>query len=100
MRWPASGFRLGTLIDGYWRWCRWRRHLRHCLSCGFATQAESLCERRSLRRISRGDEQVIAPQSPSAQVFIPIESVLSADVPPKRLGPIATLEAHHVILMN
>jgi hypothetical protein len=43
---------------------------------------------------------MIAPQSPSAQVLIPIESVLSADVPPQRLGPIATFEAHHVILTN
>ena len=43
---------------------------------------------------------MIAPQSPSAQVFIPIESVLGADVPSERLGPIATIEAHHVILMN
>jgi hypothetical protein len=43
---------------------------------------------------------MIAPQSPSAQVFIPIESVLGADVPSERFAPIATIEAHHVVLMN
>jgi hypothetical protein len=43
---------------------------------------------------------MIAPQSPTLQVFIPIEPVLRADVPSQRLAPIATIEAHHVILMN
>jgi hypothetical protein len=43
---------------------------------------------------------MIAPEPPSVQVFVPVESVLSADVPPERLGPIATFEADHVILMN
>jgi hypothetical protein len=43
---------------------------------------------------------MIAPQSPSLQVFVPIEPVSRADVPSQRLAPIATIEAHHVILMN
>jgi hypothetical protein len=43
---------------------------------------------------------MIAPQSPSAQVLIPIESVLATDVASEHLGPIATIEAHDVILMN
>jgi hypothetical protein len=43
---------------------------------------------------------MIAPQSPTLQVFIPIEPVPRADVPSKHLRPIATIEAHHVVLMN
>jgi hypothetical protein len=43
---------------------------------------------------------MIAPQSPTLQVFIPIEPVPRADVPSKHLRPIATIEAHHIILMN
>ena len=43
---------------------------------------------------------MIAPQSPTAQVFVPIEPMARADVPSKHLRPIATIEAHHVILMN
>jgi hypothetical protein len=43
---------------------------------------------------------MIAPQSPTLQVFVPIEPVLGADVAPESLGPIATIEAYHVILMN
>jgi len=43
---------------------------------------------------------MIAPQSPSLQVFIRIEPVPRADVPSKHLRPIATIEAHHVVLMN
>jgi hypothetical protein len=43
---------------------------------------------------------MIAPQSPSAQVFIPTEPMSRADVPSQRLGAIATIEAGYVILMN
>jgi len=43
---------------------------------------------------------MIAPQSPSLQVFIRIEPVPRADVPSKHLRPIATIEAHHVVLVN
>jgi hypothetical protein len=43
---------------------------------------------------------MIAPQSPSLQVFVPIEPVSRADMPSQHLRPIATVEAHHVILMN
>jgi hypothetical protein len=43
---------------------------------------------------------MIAPQSPTLQVFIPIEPVPRADVPSKHLRPIATIEAHYVILMH
>ena len=43
---------------------------------------------------------MIAPQSPTLQVIIAIEPVSRADVPSQRLAPIATIEAHHVILMN
>jgi hypothetical protein len=50
--------------------------------------------------MSWGGEGMIAAQSPSAQVFIPTESVLATDVASERLGPIATIEAHDVVLMN
>jgi hypothetical protein len=43
---------------------------------------------------------MIAPQSPTLQVFIPPQAMSGADVPSQRLAPIATIEAHHVILMN
>jgi hypothetical protein len=43
---------------------------------------------------------MIAPQSPTAQVFVPIEPMSRANVPSQRLAPIATFEADHVILMN
>ena len=43
---------------------------------------------------------MIVPQPPTLQVFIPIEPVPRADVPSKHLRPIATIEAHYVILMN
>jgi hypothetical protein len=43
---------------------------------------------------------MIAPQSPTLQVFVPIETVPRADVPSQRLAPIAAIQANHVILMN
>jgi len=43
---------------------------------------------------------MIAPQSPTLQVFIPIEPVPRADVPSQRLAPIAAIQANDVILMN
>ena len=43
---------------------------------------------------------MIAPQSPSLQVFIRIEPVPRTDVPSQCLAPIPAIEAHHVILMN
>src|SRR5712691_5165993 len=97
---PPCGLRLGTQIDIYRRRCCWRRHLRCCLCLGLPTEPERLSHRRAALRVNRGGERVIAPQSPLAQIFVPIESVLGADVPSERLGPIATIEAHHVILMN
>jgi hypothetical protein len=41
---------------------------------------------------------MIAPQSPTLQVFIPIEPVPRADVPSQCLSPIATVQAHDVVL--
>jgi len=43
---------------------------------------------------------VIAPKSPSAQVFIPTEPVPRADMPSQRLAAIAAIQAHHIFLMN
>jgi hypothetical protein len=43
---------------------------------------------------------MIAPQSPTLPVFIPAQAMPRADVPSKRLAPIAAIQAHHVILMN
>src|SRR5258708_20284134 len=43
---------------------------------------------------------MIAPQSPTLQVFVPVEPVLGADVASERLAPIAAIQAHHVVLMN
>ena len=43
---------------------------------------------------------MIAPQSPTLPVFVPIEPVPRADMPSKRLAPIAAIQAHHVVLMN
>jgi hypothetical protein len=43
---------------------------------------------------------MIAPQSPTPQVFIPIQAMSGADVPSQRPAPIAAIEAHHVVLMN
>jgi hypothetical protein len=43
---------------------------------------------------------MVAPQSPSAQVFVPIEPVPSADVASERFSPVAAIQANHVILMN
>jgi hypothetical protein len=43
---------------------------------------------------------MIAPQSPTLPVFVPIEPVPRADMPSKRLPPVAAIQANHVILMN
>jgi hypothetical protein len=43
---------------------------------------------------------MIAPQSPTLQVFIPIQPVSRADVPLQRLPPIAAIQANDIILMN
>src|SRR5260370_31261142 len=43
---------------------------------------------------------MIAPQSPTLQVFVPVQAMPRADVPSERLAPIAAIQAHHVILMN
>ena len=43
---------------------------------------------------------MIAPQSPSAQVFIPTEPMLRADMASQRLAAIAAIQAHHIVLMN
>ena len=43
---------------------------------------------------------MIVPQSPTLQVFIPIDPVPRADVPSQRLAPIAAIQAHHKVLMN
>jgi hypothetical protein len=96
---PPSGFRLGTLIDIYRRLCCWRRYLRRFPCCGLATEPERLSHRRTALRISRGGEPMIAPQSPTLQVFIPIEPVARADVPLQGLPPVAAIQANHVILM-
>src|SRR5271170_5576454 len=64
---PPCGLRLGTQVDIYRCRCRWRRHLRCCLCLWLTTEPESLCQRRTALRISRGDEGMIAPQSPSLQ---------------------------------
>jgi hypothetical protein len=42
---------------------------------------------------------MIASQSPTLQVFIPIEPVARADVPLQGLPPVAAIQANHVILM-
>jgi hypothetical protein len=43
---------------------------------------------------------MIDPQSPTLQVFISSQAMSGADVPSQRLATIATIQAHHVILMN
>jgi hypothetical protein len=43
---------------------------------------------------------MIAPQSPTLQVFILAQAMSGADVLSQRLAPIATIEAYHVVLMN
>ena len=43
---------------------------------------------------------MIAPQSPTLQVFIPAQAMPRADMPSQYLSPIATIQAHHVVLMN
>src|SRR6266851_7324813 len=97
---PPCGFHLGALIDSYWcRCCCWRR-CRGYLRRGLSPESKRLSHCRTAFGISRGGERMIAPQSPTLQVFIPAQAMSGADVPSQRLAPIATIEAHHVILMN
>jgi hypothetical protein len=43
---------------------------------------------------------MIAPQSPTLQVLIPIEPVRRADVPSQRLAAIAAIQANYVVAVN
>ena len=43
---------------------------------------------------------MIAPQSPSLQVFVPIERVSRADVPLEHFSSISTIQANHIILVH
>ena len=61
--------RLGALIDIYRRRCCWR-YCRGHLCLWLATQPETFTQRRTSLGISRGGERMIAPQSPTLQVFI------------------------------
>jgi hypothetical protein len=96
----TCGRRLGALIDIYRRRCCCWRHCRGHRCLWFATEPESPSQRRTALGISWGGERMIAPQSPTLQVFLPIEPVPRADMPSKRLAPIAAIQAHHVVLMN
>ena len=43
---------------------------------------------------------MIAPQSPSLQVFVPIERVLRADMPSQCLAAIAVIQANDIIVVH
>jgi hypothetical protein len=43
---------------------------------------------------------MIAPQSPSLQVFVPIERVLRADMPLEHFSSVAAIQANHIILVH
>jgi hypothetical protein len=43
---------------------------------------------------------MITPQSPSLQVFVPIERVSRADMASQCLAAIATIQANHIIVVN
>jgi hypothetical protein len=75
------GRRLGALIDIYRRRCCDRRRCRGHLCRGLATQAKFLCQYRTALGISWSREEVIGMQSPTLQVFVPIEPVPRGDVP-------------------
>jgi hypothetical protein len=77
-----------------WRHCRGHR----CL--WLPTEPECLSHRRAALRVSRGREQMIAPQSPSLQIGIPSHIVSLGDVPPQRLSSVATIQANHIIVVH
>src|SRR5260370_30800151 len=43
---------------------------------------------------------MIAPQSPSLQVLVPIKRVLRADMPSKHFSSIATIQANDIIVVH
>jgi hypothetical protein len=91
---------LGVLNDIYRRrCCRWR-HCREHRYLWLPTEPERLSHHRAALRVSRGREGMIAPQSPSLQVFVPIERVLRADMPLEHFSSVAAIQANHIILVH
>ena len=101
MRSPSPcGRCLGVLNDIYRRrCCRWR-HCREHRCLWLPTEPERLRHRRAALRVSRGREGMIAPQSPSLQVFVPIERVLRPDVALEHFSSIATIQANDIIVVH
>ena len=91
---------LGVLNDIYRRrCCRWR-HCREHRCLWLPTEPERLRHRRAALRVSRGSERMIAPQSPSLQVFVPVEQVSRSDVPLQHFPSIATIQANDIIVVH
>jgi hypothetical protein len=101
MRSPSPcGRCLGVLNDIYRRRrCRWR-HCREHRYLWLPTEPERLSYHRAALRVSRGREGMIAPQSPSLQVFVLIERVSRADVALEHLSSIATIQANDIIVLH